>query len=209
MPCTDTGDLAQTLVGLARKLLGTPSVGDTLETVTLGDGNNVDVLILFEDGGDLDGLLKELEAKVDLVSDGTTVELDLHEVGLLLGETGLADLGVCEDTDDSAVFADTLELTSNGFAAVLSVLLGVAGEGLLLGAVPVLVEATLDFIGKVVSPDSGEGAETSGSLNIADETNGDHRRSLDNSDGFDNLTLVEFCDKLSDSLLFSILQDTH
>ena len=39
MPGTDTSDLAETLVGLARKHLGAPTGGDTGETVTLGDGN--------------------------------------------------------------------------------------------------------------------------------------------------------------------------
>lgn len=42
VPCTDTGDLTQTSVGLTRKLLGAPSVGDTLVTVTLGDTDAAD-----------------------------------------------------------------------------------------------------------------------------------------------------------------------
>jgi len=35
--------------------------------------------------------------------------LNLHEVCLVLAETNLTDLGVYEDTDDSAVFADMLK----------------------------------------------------------------------------------------------------
>lgn len=178
-------------MSLARKLLGSPTVGDTLESVTLGDGDDVNVLVLLEDGGDLDGLLEELEAKVDLVGDGTTVELDLHEVSPLLGETSLADLGVGEDTDDSAVLADALELAGDRLATILGVLLGVAGEGLLLGTVPVLVEAALELIGEMVSPDGGEGAETAGGFDVANETDDHDGRGLDNSDGLDDLTLVE------------------
>ena len=132
MPCTNTGDLAETLVCLARKLLGTPPVGDTLETVTLGNSDDIDNLVLLEDGSNVDGLLEQAVGEFDLVSDRATVDLDLHEVSLLLAETSLADLGVCEDTDDGAVLADTLELTGDGLATILSVLLGVAGEGLLL-----------------------------------------------------------------------------
>ena len=193
MPGTDTSDLAETLVGLARKLLGTPTVGDTLETVTLGDGNNVDDFVLLEDGANGDGLLEEAVRELDLVGNGATVDLDLHEVRLLLAETGLADLGVREDTDDGAVLADALELACNALATVLGGLLGVAGEGLLLRAVPVLVEPTLDFVGEVGSPDSGKSAETAGCLDVANNTNNDHRRCLDDGNSLHDLTLVHLC----------------
>ena len=195
MPCTDTSDLAETLVRLARKLLGTPTVGDTLETVTLGDGNDIDHLVLLKDGRNLDGLLKEALRELDLVGNRATVDLDLHKVRLLLRETGLADLGVCEDTDDGAVLANALELAGDRLAAVLGVLLGVASEGLLLGAVPVLVEPTLELIGKMGGPDGREGAETTGSLDVADNTDNNERRGLDDGDSLDDFTLVHLCKK--------------
>ena len=172
MPGTNTGDLTQTLVGLTGQLGGTPTAGDTLETVTLGDGNDIDHLVLLEDAVDLDGLLEQVAGKVNLVGDVATVDLDLHEVGLLLLDGGLADLGVGEDTDDRAVLLHALQLAGDGGAALVGVLLGVLGEGLLLALVPVLVEATLDLIAQVLSPDGGERAETTGSLDVADNTDG-------------------------------------
>jgi hypothetical protein len=48
MPFTDTSDLAQTFVGLSQQLLGSPLVGDTLESVTLGNGDNIDTFVLLE-----------------------------------------------------------------------------------------------------------------------------------------------------------------
>lgn len=174
MPCTDTSDFAETLVSLARKLLGAPPAGDTGETVTLGNSDNINHLVLLEDGVDGDGLLEEAVSKIDLVGNGSTVDLDLHKVGLLLLERSLADLRVGKNTDDSAVLLDPLEVLSDGSTAVLSVLLGVLGEGLLLGLVPVLVEAPLDLVAQVLSPDSGKRAETAGSLDIADNTDSDH-----------------------------------
>lgn len=137
MPSTNTGDLSETSVGLSGKLLGTPSSGDTFVTVTLGDGNDIDDLVLLEDARDLDLLLEVGSGKLDLVGDGSTVDLDLHEVGLLLLETGLGELGVGENSNDSAVLLDSLQLSGNGLTVVLRELLGVSGEGLLLGSVPV------------------------------------------------------------------------
>lgn len=174
MPCTDTSDLAETLVRLARKLLGSPSAGDTLESVTLGDGDAVDHLVLLEDGVDLHWLLEEAVTELDLVGDGATVDLDLHKVCLLLLERGLVDLSVCEDADDGAVLLDALEIAGDVLAALLSVLLGVLGESLLLALVPVLVESALDLVGKMLSPDSSQRAQAAGSLDVANQTNNDH-----------------------------------
>lgn len=173
VPSTDTSDLTETLVSLTGKLLGAPTAGDTLETVTLGDSNDIDHLVLLEDAVDLNGLLEQVAGEVNLVSNGATVDLDLHQVGLLLLERGLADLGVGENTNDSAVLLDALKLTGDGGTALLGVLLGVLGEGLLLALVPVLVEAALDLVAQVLSPDGGERAETTGSLDVTDNTDSD------------------------------------
>lgn len=211
MPGTDTSDLAQTLVRLARELLGAPAGGDTVETVALGDGNDVDHLVGLEDGGDLDGLLEETVAESDLVGDAAAIDLDLHKVGLLLLEGSLGDLRVGEDTDDGAVLLDALELAGDGLAVVLGVLLGVLGEGLLLALVPVLVEAALDLVAQVLGPDSGEGAQAAGGLDVANQADSDHlkftklvlhpdsaraardsyRRGLDDGASLDNFLLVQ------------------
>ncbi len=124
--------------------------------MTFGNGDAIYHLVLLEDRVDLHRLLEETLAKVDLVRNAAAVNLDLHQMGLLLFQRRLADLGVCENTDHSAVLLDTLELTVNGFARVLGVLLSVFGEGLLLGLVPIFVEATLNFIAEMFGPDSGE-----------------------------------------------------
>jgi hypothetical protein len=174
MPSTDTSDLSETLVGLARKLLGTPTGGDTVVSVTLGNGNDINHLILLEDARDVDGLLEELLAEGNLVGDGATVDLDLHKVGLLLLERGLSDLSVGEDTDDGAVLLDALELAGDGGTVVLGVLLGVLGESLLLALVPVLVESALDLVAQMLGPDGGEGSKASGSLDVSYKTNNDH-----------------------------------
>jgi hypothetical protein len=178
MPGSDTGDLAETLVSLTRELLGAPSGGDTVVSVTLGDGNDVDHLVVLEDGADVNWLLEEAVGVRDLVGDASTVDLDLHKVGLLLLERGLVDLGVGEDADDGAVLLHALKLAGDGRAAALGVLLGVLGESLLLALVPVAVEAALDLVAQVLGPDGGERAETTGGLNVADKTDSDHLRGI-------------------------------
>lgn len=141
MPSTDTSDLAETLVCFSRQPRGTPSVCNTLETVTLGNRNNINNLVLLEHARHLDWLLEKALRVGDLVSHRPAVHLDLHQVGLLLLQARLSDLGVCENTNDSAVLANALKLTSNGFAVIFGVFLGVTGESLFLGSVPVFVEA--------------------------------------------------------------------
>ena len=71
-----------------------------------------------------------------------STDLDLHDVGLALAVSALATrlghLGVGDDAHDRAVLLDALELVVNVLlAGVTLVLLGVLGEGLLLGLVPV------------------------------------------------------------------------
>ena len=84
MPRTNTSDLAETLVRLAGQFLCVPTAGDTLETFTLGDGNAIDHFILGEDVRDWNSLFQVFLDPLDFVFDGSTIELDLHDVRLLL-----------------------------------------------------------------------------------------------------------------------------
>lgn len=156
MPCTDTSDLSETLVRLAGKLLGAPSSSDTGVTVTLGDSNDIDHLVLLEDGADVDRLLEQTVTELNLVGDGATIDLDLHQVSLLLLEWCLRDLCVGENADNCAVLLDALKLACDGRTLIVGMLLSVLGECLLLALVPVLVESALDLVAQVFGPDGGE-----------------------------------------------------
>ena len=72
-------------------------------------------------------------------------------------------------------------------------LFGIASEGLLFRSVPVLVESSLEFFTKVRSPDSSEGAKSTGSLDVSNNANDNDGGCLDNGDGFDDLAFVHLC----------------
>ena len=117
VPRADTSNFSQTFVGLAGKLLSTPSVGDALESMPPGNSDNIDDLVLLEDSGDRDHLLEQAVGKRDLVRDTAAVDLDLHQVRLLLFKTSFADLRVGQDTDDSTVTADAFKFALNALLA--------------------------------------------------------------------------------------------
>lgn len=193
MPSTDTTDLAETSVGLSGKAGNTESLDNTSGSLTTGHTNSVDHLELVEDLGDGDFTLELLEGPVDLLSDGATVDLDLKEVSLALSEVKLGELGAGENTDNRAVLLDSLEIALDGVLAlgILFVSLGVVGEGLLLGVLPVLVESTDELNGEVLSVDGREGTEATGGLNVTDEADDLEGRALNDGDGLNDVLLED------------------
>merc|ERR1711904_202395 len=174
MPGTDTGDLTQTLVRLAGQLCDPPAGDNALVTLTLRDRNGVDHLVLLKDRVDGDRLLEKILAEVEL-----------------------ANLGVAKHTHDGAVLLDARELLVD--AGPLGILFGVTRESLLrLRGTPVLVEAALALVAEMLRPHGAEGLEAPRSLNIADEPAHDHRRTLDDGDGLDDLLFVSLGASLID-----------
>lgn len=207
VPRANTGDLAETSVGLAGKTGNAPTRHNTGISVTTGGRADVQDLALGEDLGDLNLLFEQVLGEIDLSSDVTTVDLDLQKVGDLLSESQLSDLGVGKDAHNLAVLLDAVQL-SLVLKRLLGGLLGVLGESLLLGAVPVLVESALDLIGKMGGPDGGQSAKTVRSGNVANNSDHNHGRSLKNGDRLNGLLLVQFGTRslnLSDNVSHSSL----
>jgi len=193
MPSTDTADSAETSVSLALQLLDAVSGGDALGAVTLGDSDGVNALVLLEDLTDGDLLLELGVGPLDLLLDGTTVNLDLHNVGLVLSELELAVLGGANDSDGGGVLGDSGDVAVNGLLVLLvdGVLLGVLGEGLLLGVGPVLVEAALDVVVEVLGEHGLQGAEATGGLDVTDHTDDLHGGALNDGGGVDDVLLED------------------
>jgi len=126
----------------------------------------------------------------NLLFHGSSVDLDLNELSSLGSLHDLGGLGVCQDSEGSAVLLDLVKGSLSNLG-ILSVLLGILGEGLLLGRVPSLVESSSDIIRKMVGPDSGELSSSNGGWHVSNSSNNDHGGSLDDGDGFDDLLLVD------------------
>lgn len=190
MPSSDTSDFSVTSVRFLLEMSSSPSVHHTLESVTLGDTNDINNFVLSENVIDSDLLLEETVSEIDFISGGlSTVDLDFEDVVLLLSKVGEVVLSVGNSSHDSCVLSDSVELNFN-FLGILSLSL-ITRESFLLGLNPVLVESAESSLVEMVSPDSGKGSEASGGLDISDQSYDLEGRSLDDGDSFDFFLLVE------------------
>jgi len=189
MPSSDTSDLSETSMGLSGKSLSSESGSDTFVSLTLGNTENISHFIRVEDLGNSNFLFEVGLGEVDLLGDITTVNLDFHDVSLLLSEVEFIQLSVDDNSDNLTVFLDSFKLAFN----ILGVrpFLGVLSESLLLGVHPVLIESSLELDGQVLGPDGGKGSETSGGFDITNNTADNNGGSFEDGTGFDDFLLVE------------------
>lgn len=192
MPRTNTTDLAVTSMGLLLQMSHTETLDGSSISLTLGDTNNVNVLVLSEDLIDSDFLLEESITEVNLLSDVlATVDLDFEDVVLLLSEVlQELELGVSDDAHNGAVLLNTVELGLELLGGLQDALV-VLVEGFLLGVNPVLVETTDGVALEVAGPNGGKGTQSTGSLDVANETNNADWWRLNDGDGLNDLLLVQ------------------
>lgn len=177
-------------MSFTRQTFSSPTGSDTLETVTLGDSDDVNVLVLFEDAVDGDLLFEVGVGPVDLVGNVSTVQLDFNEMGAFLAEGSFADLGVGEDTDDRGNTLQLFKGSSDGGSSVSLILLSKLGEGLAFRAIPVLVEAAFDVVAQVFSHHSCNGTQTTWGLNISSNTTDNHGGGFNHGHSLQNFLLV-------------------
>lgn len=194
MPCTNTSNLPQALVRLSWQFLRTPTMSNALESVTLRYSDNIHGFVLREHILEVYWLLEQSLGVGNLVCDRSSVELNLHDLCLLLVDACEMMLVVGEDTDDGAIFANPLDLLCDRLV-VFCGFLGIFSERLLLAAVPIAVESPLEIVRQVIRPDGGESAETAGSFDVANNADNDHGWCFDDGDSFDDFPLVHLYGK--------------
>jgi len=103
---------------------------------------------------------------------------------------------VDEQSDDGAFVSNSFQIGVDGVLLVTLVLEGVLGEGLSLAAIPIFIEAPLAFFRDVLGPDSGQRSESLRSIDVSDNSDGDHGWCFKDSDGLDHFLLVKFRSRL-------------
>lgn len=179
---------------LSRQSRNTESRDHTLESLTLGNTDGVDVLVLAEHVADLDLLFEKIQTEVNLIGDRSSVHLDLLDHTLLLLDLALLNLGVADGTDGCTELLGPLDLSLHrGTTFPLHLLppLLITGESLLLALVPVLVESPLASITQVTSEHAGEWPQAIRGLDVTDETDAYNWRGLQEGDGLADLLLVK------------------
>jgi hypothetical protein len=81
-------------------MFDTPSFDDSLESFTLGNSQNVTVLVLFENRVNSDLFFEKVVGEVDFLGDGSSVNLDLNNVVLLLSKVKEFHLGSGNHSDN-------------------------------------------------------------------------------------------------------------
>jgi len=191
MPGSDTGNLSQTLVSLSRQLFGMPSGSHSVVTSTSGDTNAIDHLVLSKHRVDVHILLEVFSGPVDLLSNGTAVDLDFDQVRFFLSKRKTLHLGVADGSYRFCVLFDQVQVPFNSLLARIGFpLLGSSGEGFLLGSVPVLIESSAAFVTNMTSPDGLDGSWTVGSIDVPDNTDALEWRCFNDGNWFDDFLLV-------------------
>lgn len=191
MPSTDTSDLSKTSMGLLLQVSNSESLDNSGDSLTLGNSEDIDHLVLLEDLINLDLLLEKSVGEINLLGNSSSVNLDFDDVVLLLSEVEFVHLGVGNDSDDGTVFLDSFEWDLDVLGGILGNSLLVLGEGLSLGGLPVLVESSQGVLVQLVGPDGGQGSQSSWGFDVSDDSDNNDGWGFDDGDGFDDFLLVQ------------------
>src|SRR5437762_7117454 len=96
---------------------------------------------------------------------------------LLLTYRNFTNLSMYENTNNLTILLDSFEILC-GSGIGTSGFYSVFRKGLLFGFIPILVESSSYFVGKMGCPDCSERTESTGSFDVTNNTAYNHRRGL-------------------------------
>ena len=109
-PGFNASKLSQTLVSLPWQFLSVPLASRALEPVTVGHFNDINHFILNKDSANRNFFLKVFPSKVDLISNGSAIQLNLHDMSLLLPVSEDLHLNVHDRADGSAILFHLIQI---------------------------------------------------------------------------------------------------
>uniref|UniRef100_A0A8C2YVI3 Uncharacterized protein n=1 Tax=Cyclopterus lumpus TaxID=8103 RepID=A0A8C2YVI3_CYCLU len=169
MPGSDTGHLTQTAMGFAGELLCVPTAGHTWRDERF--------FSLYR--------LALLAGPVNLVGGSAAVQLHLHQVRLLLPHGQQTHLQRATD-----VRTETLMLLLHGIEVLVQLLLALVVLPFFAVFGEILVEATFALVTDVLSEDGLEGPQATGCVDVSNNADHDHGRSLHDGHGLNHFFLV-------------------
>jgi hypothetical protein len=172
-------------------MFNSESFDDSMESFTFGNSQNITIFILFENRVNSNFFFEKIVSKVNFLGNGSSINLDFNNVIFLLSKVEEFHLSSGNNSDDGAVFFDSVKRNINGFF-FFRVFLLVFGEGLLFGGCPVSVESSEGVFVEFLGPNSGEGSKTSGGFDVSDDSDNNHGGTFDNGNGFNNFFFVQF-----------------
>lgn len=192
VPSSNTSHSSVTSMGLFGEMLSSVSLHDSLGSFSLSDSHDVHMIILLEHTVHSDFLFEQSSGEIHLLGHISSIDLDFHDVVLLLSEIQLVHLSSGNHSHHSSILLDSIDFHFNRLVLLVIMFLGVLGESLLLAVHPVLVESSQSVLIQLLSPDSGQGSQSSGSIHISHHSDHSHRRSLNDGHSFHHFLLVQF-----------------
>lgn len=87
--------------------------------MTFSDTNDINHLVLSENITDRKWFFKVILCPINFIRDGSTVNLEFHNMSFLLFQTDKFLLGVNKNTDDFAVLLHFLKITFNTLLTII------------------------------------------------------------------------------------------
>jgi len=115
MPGSNTSNFSVTSMGFLLEMFNSESFDDSLESFTLGNSENIEIFVLFENAVNSDFFFEKSISEINFLINGSSVNLNFNDVILLLSVVvHKVHLSSGNNSDNSAVFLDSVKADLGG-----------------------------------------------------------------------------------------------